>query len=220
MTLLPSTPALMSDLGQAVAELVHNCLLVAGGYLVGHLAGGLIGWALGKYVFRQDKPELLHQASRTLGGVTLALLVALYVFTGRGKPQGEGGDGRGTPTPEGGSSAAPSAPAEPAPNLKPDLPPPPTVTPGEVTLRVTVLGGEDVRQDRYYVLDDDRANPKTFAELKQAILERKSRERGRVMLAILFPPRNALPREHPAVTQLGRWANEEAKLDVIFPSLP
>ncbi len=213
----PPLFAFLSDAREAIAELVNNCLLVAGGFLVGYLLGGVIGWALGKYVFRQESPDLLHKACRLIGGVVLALIVALIVFTGRGKPHGDGGDGKGSPNDEGKNGKA--TPANTDPNQKVDpntLPTPPKITPGDVTIRVTILGGEDVLQDRYYLLDDDRS-PKTFAELKTAIVERKGKEKGKVMVAILFPAKNALPHESPAVTQVSKWVNEVAELDVIFP---
>jgi amino acid transporter len=210
--------AILSEAREALKEFVNNLLLVAGGFLIGYLLGGVVGWALGKYVFRQKEPDLLHRASRIIGGATLALIVALIVFTGRGRPFGEGGDGRGSPANDAvPANTTPSNP-DPSPKVEPSkITPPPKITPGDVTIRVTVLGGEDVLNDRYYLIDDDHS-PKTFAELKAAVLDRKSKEPGKVMVAILFPARNALPRESLAVTQVSKWVNEEAKLDVIFPS--
>jgi hypothetical protein len=40
----------------------------------------------------------------------------------------------------------------------------------------------------------------------------------KVALVIQFPAKNAPAREHPAVTLLARWANEEAGMDVSFPA--
>lgn len=54
----------------------------------------------------------------------------------------------------------------------------PDPRPAVVTLRVTVLGGEDVREGRFYLVGDDRA-AKTFEEVKDAVAARKSKEPGR-----------------------------------------
>ncbi len=205
----------LDDAKDAMTEFVHNCLLVAGGFLVGYVLGGVVGWALGKWVLRQKAPDTLKKVGRPVGGVILALIVALIVFTGRGKPHGEGGEGKGAPSPDGNKSN----PQTPDTKVPPNVPvvKQPDGKPADVTVRVTVLGGEDVQGDKFYLIDDDR-NPKTFAELKDAIAARKAKETGKMAVAILFPTRNALPREHPAVTRVAKWANEEAGLDVTFPA--
>ena len=41
--------AFLDDAKQSIMQFVHNCLLVAGAFLVGYILGGLIGWALGKW---------------------------------------------------------------------------------------------------------------------------------------------------------------------------
>jgi len=209
--------AFLDDAKEAMNEFVHNCLLVAGGFLVGYILGGVVGWALGKWVFRQKAPDTLKKVGRPIGGVILALIVALLVFTGKGKPHGEGGDGKGAPSPD--PNKANQQSPQPEPKIPPNVPivKQPDGKPADVTIRVTVLGGEDVQVDKFYLIDDDQT-PKTFTELKDAITARKAKEKGKVAMAILFPTRNALSREHPAVTRVVRWANEEAGLDVTFPA--
>jgi hypothetical protein len=207
----------LSDAKEALAEFANNLLLVAGGFLVGYLLGGLIGWALGKWVFRQKEPETLRRLGRPVGGVLLALIVALIVFTGKGKPHGEGGDSKGTPSTETDGKNAPSK-TDPDVKLDPKVTPPKIDTrPADVTIRVTILGGTDVVNERFYLIDDDRS-PKTFEDLKTAITAIKAKEKGKVTVAILFPTKNRLPRVHIAVTQVENWVNEEAGLDVVFPT--
>jgi hypothetical protein len=74
-----------------------------------------------------------------------------------------------------------------------------------------------VREDRFYIIDAD-PEPRTFTELKSIVLARKAKETGKLTVAILFPPKNALPRDALAITQVTRWANEEARIDVTFPA--
>ena len=83
---------------------------------------------------------------------------------------------------------------------------------------MTVLGGEDVRDGRFYRLDDDPA-AKTFPELKAAVLARKAAETRKTALWLLFPEQHAPARDHPAVIQLDRWA-EQNGLDVVRPAKP
>jgi len=205
----------LTDAENAITELIHNCLLIAGGFLVGYILGGVIAWAIGRYAFKQKDTYNFKAVGRPVCGAILAVLVAMMVLTGKGKPIGEGGDGKGTTNNDGTGKGG-----VPAPDLKLDpkaSPPKIDIKPADVTLRVTILGGEDVVNGHFYLLDDDRT-PKTFDQLKGAITERRGREKGKVVLAMLFPTRNALPREHPAVTQVGRWASEDAGLDVVFPA--
>jgi hypothetical protein len=215
----PVLLAFLTDTKEAINEFVHNLLLVAGGFLVGYLIGWLCSWAFGRYVLRLSSTSNLQAFGRPIGGFALALVVALLVFTGKGRPNGEGGEGKGTVVDESSKGkASQSVATPPEQKLDPKVAPPKVdIKPADVTLRVTILGGADVIDERFYLLEDDRA-PKNFSDLKSAVLERKAKEKGKVMLAVLFPLKNALPREHPAVTQVGRWAAEDAGLDVVFPA--
>jgi hypothetical protein len=209
--------AFLTDAKEALTELVTGLLMVAGGFLVGYILGGIDAWAAGRYLLKQKDPEVFKRVGRPVGGVVLALIVALIVFTGKGKPLGEGGDGKGNPdTDPNARSGTPPVPHKNDPDIK--LPKTPEVKLADATLRVTVLGGTDVREGRFYLIDDDRT-PKTFDEFKQAVTARKAAEKGKLMVAILFPAKNALPLGHPAVVDLSRWVNEEAKLDVLFPTI-
>jgi hypothetical protein len=208
--------AFLSDAKEALAEFANNCLLVAGGFLVGYLLGGGIGWALSKWVFRQKDADTLRRLGRPIGGVLLALIVAIIVFTGKGKPHGEGGDGKGTPSTDPNGNAAPSTTNPDAKTDHKVTPPKIDIKPADVIIRVTILGGEDVMNERFYLIDDDRS-PKTFDELKSAITTMKGKEKGKVTIAIVFPMKNRLPRVHIAVTQVEKWADESG-LDVVFPT--
>jgi hypothetical protein len=218
----PAVFGFLSDAKEALTEFVNNCLLIAGGFLVGYLLGGVVGWALGRYVFRQKDPETLRRLGRPVGGVLLALIVAIIVFTGKGKPIGDGGDGKGT------TSTDPNAgknqlTTHPDTKIEPDLKKPKDVKPPDVVLRVTVYAGAAVTDDRAYQFEDDPTKI-TLEQLKKVILERKANEKGKVTIAILYPedkniaPGNPTEEQlHPSVAKVVRWARSEAKLPVELP---
>src|SRR3954451_21866986 len=92
-----SVLAFLDDVQKSIQQFVHNCLLVAGAFLVGYILGGILGWALGKWAFKQKSPDTLKRVGRPIGGIVLALIMALLVFTGMGGRLGTGGEGQGTP---------------------------------------------------------------------------------------------------------------------------
>lgn len=212
---MPPLFAFLDDARQSVVQFVHNCLLVAGAFLVGYILGGLIGWAIGKWALKQESSETLKRVGRPAGGIILAIIVALLVFTGMGKRWGPGGDGAGTPSDSGTKDARSDSSTDPRVS-----PPKVDHDPIEATIRVTVLAGAAVRSEgKYYLIDDD-ATARSLAELKETISARKAKAKGRTMLQILFSPDPNLrpPRNDPKVTDVTRWATEEAGLDVTFPA--
>lgn len=222
---MTGTPLLALALGaEKLAAFGIKCLAVAGGFLVGYAAGGLLAWGLNRWVFAEKAPELVRRGVRLLSGVALAILVALIVFGeggGGGLFGGGGGtdgDGKGAPRSEDkGKDTNPPA-VRPDEKVTPVTPAKPGDSrPAEVTIRVTILGGPDVRDNRFYLVDDD-PSPKTFAELKSVVTGKKEADKRKAALAIVFPEKNQLPEDHPAVTQVKRWARDEAGLDVTFPA--
>jgi hypothetical protein len=210
--------ALVSELESRLAELVQGILLVAGGFLIGYHLGGLIGWSLGKWVLRMKDRTTPRQLGQPIGGVILALIVAIIVFTGHGKGPGAGGEGTG-PTLATGTNPNGPANNESETSQHSITSKPPEITTPEKLVRVTVFGGSAVTGDCFYQFEDDKTL-KTLDEIKQLILTQRNRVKGKTSLAILFPPDKdiALPQEHPMVTRLAKWAREEAGLDVSFPA--
>jgi len=211
----------VSGAAERLAGLAIKCLAVAGGFLAGYLLGGLIAYALDRWVFGQKAPDVVKRGVRWVCGLILAIVVAMIVF-------GEGGGGFGLGGGEGKGSGATGGEGKNKQTQQPatpdrDRPPVSPVTPAdnrptEVVIRITILGGTDVVQERFYLIDDDRT-PRTFAEVRAAVGARKAKDPRKTTLAILFPPPpNRLPLEHPAVTQLVNWARDEAGLDVTFPA--
>ena len=207
-------------MAERLASFAIKCLAVGGGFLAGYLLGGAIAYALDRWAFNKKAPDLVKKSIRIVSGLVLAILVALIVFGEGGGGLGlGGGEGKGTGTPSGeGQKEKTPTPAPPDKDRQVSPATPADTRPTEVTVRVTVLGGSDVVQERFYLLDDDRT-PKTFAEVRAAVTARKAAEKRKMRLAILFPPPpNRVPIDHGAVTQLVKWARDEAGLDVTFPA--
>lgn len=205
----------MDSTRDSLVELGRNCLLVAGGFLVGYILGGLGGWATGKWVFKLQSTDSFKRVGRPVGGILVAIIIALIVFTGLGKSPGEGGDGKGN---LGNDPANKSNPRDDQKANSKVVPPNIDPTPPSETVRVTVLAGAAVKTERRYYLIDDDGKPKTLEELKEVILARKLKSKGKTTLAVLFSadPNLAPPRNDHKVTDLTRWATEEAGLDVTF----
>lgn len=219
----PAVFAILDGVQQRFEQLVHNCLLVAGGFLAGYLLGGLVGWGVNRYALRRKRPdqalpEPVAKLFRVVGGIIGAIIVALLVFVGGlgGGPGKGAGEGTGNPDPnapsdKGGQPKVDPSKADP----KITLPKPPDSKPADAVLTVVILGGDDVRDGRFYLVGDDRT-PKTFEEFKEAVLARKAKEPGKLELLIGFPAKNVLPLDHVAVTRVIKWAKEDARVKVGF----
>ncbi len=208
---------LTSGLSEKLAGYVIKCLAVGGGFLVGYFAGSVLAWALDRWVFAHKAPVQLKKLCSMLCGLVLAIVVALIVFgDGGGGLFGGGGapgDGKGTPATENKDKQqpAPSVPPQEDPKLVlPKIepkPPDPKPTPGDV--RVAILSGSDVRDGKFYVLDNE-TTAKTFNELKKAITDRRTSTKTELTLVFRFA-KDPLSDSHPEMKRLSAWV-KEAKL--------
>lgn len=191
------------------AQLIVNLLAVAGGFLLGYVLTGLVVWWLG----RGKAPDGLKRACRMLSGVAMAVLVFLIVF---GHGLGWTLFGGGQPGTDNGSGQGPQPiSTEPVPQDRPPVKPQDGPPPGD-RVRVTLLGGADVRERKFYLLGDD-PTPRGLDEVKTAVKQKAGEAKAGLAVEIRFAARNTLPREHPAVTLLERWAKENG-LTVTFPA--
>jgi hypothetical protein len=188
-----------------VVRFALNLLAVGGGFLVGHVLTGVIAWALDRWVTGGKTPHGVHRVARIIGGVALALLVALMLF-------GQGGYGDGT-GPGGGPNPddkGPGGGTATQPTTNKDVQPPPPIprqdaTPPEQRVRVTLLGGSDVKDEKFYLIDDDRT-PRTFADVVAAVNAKKAETKKPVGVEVRFTADNTLAENHPAVLRVILWA--------------
>lgn len=196
---------------EVVAQAAVNVLAVGGAFLVGQWLTAAAFWA-----FAPATSPGLKRAGRLLGGTALAILVAVVVF---GHGQGWtlfGGGGAGAskgngPTEQKGEGTGPAAVTP----VTATVPTPATTADAGERVRVTVLGGTDVRDERFYRTDEDPA-ARTFAELTAALEARRAVGK-KFHIELLFTSTNTLPRDHPAVTRLTAWAQAH-KVTVSFPA--
>lgn len=210
------------DIGvERFAQLVVNVLAVGGGFLIGQMLTAFVAWFLDRWLTGGKTPLGFKEAAKRIGGVTLAVLVALIVF-GHGEGWtlfGGGGTGAQNEA-EGDKSGGTPATTPDVPTTRPTPEPitPPRVVPASTAnaVQITMLGGEDVQNQRFYQIDTD-STPKTLSEVKEVLLARKTESPQGLGVLIRFSPSNVLPRTHPAVLLLSQWAQDNG-IAVTFPA--
>ena len=198
--------------GETLAQFALNCLAVAGGYLAGHVGGGLVAWGLDRWVFARKSPDFVKKLARIVCGVALAILVALIVF-GKGGGTGGGsgdGQGKGSGDPASTGKADPKAADDKRPPVKVEPPKAADVDTSIPQVRVTFLGGEasDKAADKYYYIGDEQVL-RTFDEVKAKVEEKKREAAGKqVLLVAVFPtnPNQAADDRSVTVTRVTEWA--------------
>lgn len=202
---------IVSGASDKVAAFVVKCLAVAGGFLVGYFLGGMIAWALDRWVFAQKAPAPVKKAISWVAAVALALLVALILFGdggnglfGRG---GGTGDGKGTQTQDDGKTTGTPQPKQKdqeQPKEKNDGPKPtsPKPTPGD--MHVVILAGDELKDGRAYLLDGD-PNPKTLEEFKDAVNARRRVKEPELKTVYYHFKNQMLAADHQAIALPRAW---------------
>jgi hypothetical protein len=209
----------MLDLGMQILK----GLAVVGGAAVGGLGSGLLLRLLVRLVVHRPVPRKALLLVRLLGGLALGWAVWIWVSSTGGLGPGWGGWlGTG-----GGGGQAPVAKTEPGPVAEP-IPAPNAVTPKPAppdspmnlvapnALRIEILGGARVQQERFYLLEGEK-EPRTLDEVRKAIQTRQQ-EPGKPPLKgiVILVYGSSVARDHPAVKNLAKWA-EGNHLSVTFP---
>jgi hypothetical protein len=177
-----------------------------GGAAVGGIAGGLLLQLSIRLLFHRPVPPRPLKMVRWLSGAALGLLVWFWVFsTGTGGLGGGGGwwpfGGKGGQAANSGTAATKKVPDQQ------EAPPNPVLDKNAKTLRIEILGGRRVVEQRFYVLEKD-ALALDLEQLKQAVQQRRERDSEiKGLTLVLFP--DSVDQDNPAVVELKRWANDK-----------
>jgi hypothetical protein len=205
----------MLDLGMQILK----GLAVVGGAVVGGWGSGLLFRLLVRLSVQRSAPAKVVMPVRILGAVALGLAVWVWAFSSGGSGPGLGGwfgSGTGGQTSETHKESGPSS--EPAAEPKVDGPErtPPQSQPGPDTLRIEILGGARVQQERFYLLEGEN-QPRTLPEVRKIIQARQQqRDKPPLKGLVILIYGSSVARDHPAVKNLVKWA-EEHRLSVTFP---
>lgn len=210
--MLAVVPMFVAGAADTLADLALNCLAVAGGFLAGTVLGGLIGWALDKWVFTKKSPEIVKKLVRVVCGILVALIVAAILFNKGTGGGGGGGTGKGTGPDQSGDTpgkVTDKQPDEKRP-VKAETPKISEIDTSTPQVRVTFLGGDAAQPaaGRFYYLADEPVL-KTFDEVKTAVEAKKREAAGKqVLLVVVYPTdRTRAADEHSrTVTQVTDWA--------------
>ena len=202
---------------ERLVQLVVNCLAVGGAFLLGQALTAAVAWLIDRQLTGGKSPHGAKRAARIIGGCILAVLTALILF---GHGEGWTVLGGGTPGDANGSPTTPATgQAESAPTTAPKPITPPATRPSVPVadrVRITLLGGDDVKNERFYLFDADPA-AKTFDEVKAALAAKKEATAGALGVEVRLAEANPLPANHPAVLRLTGWATAHG-LAVTLPA--
>jgi hypothetical protein len=201
-----------------VAQFLVNCLAVGGGFLAGFLLTWLVTNLLDRWLTGGRTPHPLHRTARILGGLAVAVLVALIVFGQGGDGYGIGGGlgegkGQGTGEGKGGDATKPTQP------ISADVKPAESkadAVPKDQRLQVTVLGGETVTEQRFFQLEGEAA-ALDYAGLKAAAAKRQQSQGKPVAIEVRYAA-GAGP-DTPGTRLLLRHATNDG-LTIILPGGP
>jgi hypothetical protein len=213
--------AFLSSGAEKIAALAIKCLAVAGAFLLGYFLGMAIVWAIDKWLLANKTPYAVKKVCKTLTGLIVAIIVALIVFGEGGSGLfGGGGGGKGSTDADSSTDKSKhSDPLTPDAKVQPSvtLPKPPDAKSADLIIQVTIYGGSNVIDERYYQVDDEQML-KNFKELQDAILTRSGKEKGKVAVSIRLPTdKNTASGDPRAINMVTEWANKQG-LDVMFPA--
>ena len=194
-----------------VTALLMNFLAVGGGFLAGYLLTMLFLFLVGRWLPFTKNQEVLKKSLCYIGAVCGAIIVALIVFgAGNGGTTDGPGKGDGTTEKTGNNSGTSTVSTEQQPVTPPTTPEPKGL---EETLKITILSGTDVKDEKFYLIEKDRT-AKTLDEVKDAIKTRKATATKPLAIDIQLTPRT--DRNNSGVLDLESWARD-AGMRVILP---
>jgi hypothetical protein len=193
-----------------VQMLLLKWLAVIGGALVGFLAVGWFVQLLCRGLFRVKVPRTVLISVRGLGMVCFGMLVYLWAF-GEGGTGGLGGGGGWWPFgAKSGGGTGSATQAQSAQQPKPEAaanqfhqPPEPI---GQHVIHIRLLGGQQVKDQRFYLVDEEKET-RTWPDLLKVLDERRKQDSALKIVEIVLLA-DSVDRDNPAVTQLERWVKE------------
>ena len=208
-------PLLLAAFERA-GELVVGVLAIAGGFLVGSWLTYAAIKLLGKFVFKKKLEGTPTRLARFLGGMVVAIIVFYFVFGKGGFGWGTGG---GTADTQGkGEQKAPDVSEKKdvkEPVKKDEKAPPTEGQLPEEHVRITVLGGADVKEGKFYLVDDD-PHPRTLEEVRALVKGRAGKGPKALRGLWIYIYSNSADRGTLVVSDLERLARELG-LSVTFP---
>jgi hypothetical protein len=168
----------------------------------GVLGGGFIGNLIAPWVAKSRRGQsstLIGGAA--LGGIVMWLAINQTGGTGFGFGPGGGpgkGPGDGTAQKDGVTKDNKDSKADADKDKNPKSP--------DATVSVVVLGGERVKEQRFYVLGSDA--PRTRADLEKVLQEQRSKNPSLRELEIVLYT-DSVPKDSEAVTDLEGWARKQ-----------
>src|SRR5438105_2829660 len=201
-----SVESLLASLaGLAIVDVGMNVLkllAIAGGFMIGGLGSGLLFRGAAKLALARQIPRPMMVIVRLLGGVAAGLAVYVWAFGpggsgwGSGPGLGSGGQGQNT------LASNPSA------DRQTDTGQDKANQPGSDALRVIMLGGNRVPDQRFYLVEGDK-EAKNLLDLQKAIQARQDDKDKPPLKSIeIVIYEDSVSQEHPAVRDLKRWATQ------------
>lgn len=204
-------PFFAIDVTQSVDNLTNvgiNILAIIGGFIAGYIITWILVALLSKYALKRKIPRPVQLLLRYVGGLLLAILIALYVF-------GEGGGGMGSPGDDGinsGDQQGEEIPDVPDPRPEPEQQPDPQPentepVPKGQRMEIIVLGGY-ISDMKYYRLVET-GEEFTLQELTERI-QQKLLEPNSVLKELRIRKEGGDAGEvSPAVNALETWAKRQ-----------
>jgi hypothetical protein len=195
-----------------VAMLGLKLLALVGGFSIGAVFSGLVLRLMSRLVMVRTVPRLVTRLVQGVGGGTLGMAVWIWAFGSGGSGLGGSGDLRssGVELPSSGlerqGSKVESATATSEPS------------PAATNLRVELLGGPRVHNERFYLVDGD-SRPCSLAEVRERIRTlMNSQDRKPLKAVELVIYEDSVAQDHPAVEDLAKWARrQDLSVTLAFP---
>jgi hypothetical protein len=216
-------PLLLADLAENIGNSVVNILAVAGGAAIGYFAVWGIVWGGCRAVIHKTPPKTVQKLLNVCGAIVGGLIVFALLFKGNGTGWGSGsgwnlfgGSGKGSSQTNSTASTTRTQNTTPTVPIVKD-----NKSSNAVVLQIRVLGGKNVQQKRYYVVEQE-ATAYTLQDLEPIIRERMQAKSGRLAInsvEIVLDPNQDVDWGHEAVVKLEKFARGEG-LTVNTPKKP